>query len=240
MASAELTKLYQLHLVDVGILEIKKKAAGLNAAKQQFETQLASLKEAADLADKEFHRLHAEQKDLELSNKQLDDKIKAIDKRMFDGSVGNQKEVDAMAHQQASFKAMIEANEENLLALFDSINPAEKAKFAALNALTDKQKEANAWKEKAVTFKKQLEEKYADLTMRRPKIAEKLPAALLARYEGLRQMHHGIGMSVITRESTCQECGNHVAEKAIESINDDRIATCEDCHRILYWTGGVV
>lgn len=240
MASAELTKLYQLHLVDVGILEIKKKAAGLNAAKQQFETQLAALKASVDSAEQEFHRLHAEQKDLELSNKQLEDKIKSIDQRMFGGSVANQKEADAMTHQVASFKKLVDENEEKLLALFDLLSPAERAKFAAVNALTDKQKEFDAWKVKAVTFKKQLEEKYADLSTRRPKIAEKLPPALLARYEGIRQMHHGIGMSTITRESTCQECGNHVAEKAIESINDDRIVTCEDCHRILYWTGGVV
>jgi uncharacterized protein len=239
MASAELTKLYQLHLVDVGILEIKKKAAGLNAAKQ-YEAQLAALKESFDAADKAFHQLHAEQKDLELSTKQLEDKIKSIDQRMFGGSVANQKEADAMNHQVASFKLLVEANEEKQLALYDLIPPAERAKFAAANALSDKQKEFDAWKVKAVAFKKQLEEKFADLTLRRPKIAEKLPPALLARYESIRQMHHGIGMAIITRESTCQECGNHVAEKAIETINDDRIATCEDCHRILYWTGGLV
>lgn len=239
MASAELTKLYQLHLIDVGILEIKKKAAAL-AASKQFETQLASLSSELAAKEAEFHKLHAEQKDIELSNKQLEDKIKQIDQRMFGGSVSNQKEADAMNSQKASFQSQIEASEDKLLGLFDTVPAAEKAYKSAQAEVVAKTKEFEEWKAKAVVYKKQLEAKYAELNSKRPAALVGISSGVLARYDAIKQQHHGIGLSLVTKQSTCQECGNHVAEKSIESINDDRIVTCEDCHRILYWTGGLI
>lgn len=239
MASVELTRLYNLHLIDVGILEIKKKAASLEAGKKlqaELETFTKHVKEVEGV----YHKAHGEQKDLELSNQQIDDKVKSIDKLLFGGSVTNPKEVESYETQKKSLAKQKDGNEERLLTVWDDVAAAEadfKKEKANLDAKT---KAFEEWKAKAVTFKSQLEAKYKELASKRPAAAQGINPSLMAKYEASKQQHHGIGVSVVTKQQTCEECGTKVSDKSIESIKDDRIVTCEECHRILYWTGGIV
>jgi predicted nucleic acid-binding Zn-ribbon protein len=239
MASAELSRLYNLHLIDVGILEIKKKAASLEAGKKlQAELEVFA-KHVKDL-EGVYHKAHAEQKDLELSNQQIDDKVKNIDKLLFGGSVTNSKEVEAYETQKKSLAKQKDANEERLLSVWDAVAATEKAFKKEQVSLDEKTKTFKEWKAKAVTFKAQLEARYQDLSTRRPLALRGINPSLLAKYEASKLQHHGIGVSVVSKQQTCEECGTKVSEKSIESIKDDRIVTCEECHRILYWTGGIV
>jgi predicted nucleic acid-binding Zn-ribbon protein len=239
MASADLTRLYKLHLIDVGILEIKKKAVSLEAGKK-LQTDLESLTKHVKGFEEAFHKAHAEQKDIELSNQQIDDKVKGIDKLLFGGSVTNAKEVEAYEAQKKSFAKQKDSNEERLLTVWDEVSFAE-TEFKKEKAVLDKQTASfNEWKAKAVIFKGQLESKYKELSSLRPKALQGIDPILIAKYESSKQQHHGIGVAIVTKQQTCEECGTKVSEKVIESIKDDRIVNCEECHRILYWTGGIV
>ena len=46
-------------------------------------------------------------------------------------------------------------------------------------------------------------------------------------------------MTKVTKEGTCLECGNGVAERIIMLLKSDQVATCEECRRIFYWNEGV-
>ena len=239
MASADLTRLYKLHLIDVGILEIRKKAVSLEAGKKLQAELDTFAKQVKDL-EVRFHKAHAEQKDLELTNQQIDDKVKNIDKLLFSGSVTNPKEVEAYEAQKKSFGKQKDASEERLLTVWDEVAVAEKMFKAELAKLEAKTKTLDEWKAKAATFKAQLESKYKELSAKRPAAANGINPSLIAKYEAGKQQHHGIGVAVVTKQQTCEECGTKVSDKSIESIKDDRIVNCEECHRILYWTGGIV
>ena len=238
MASADLTRLYKLHLIDVGILEIKKKAASLEAGKKLQAELEAFAKHVKGFEDK-YHAVHGEQKDLELSNQQIDDKIKHIDKLLFSGSVTNAKEVEAYETQKKQLAKQKDTNEERLLSVWDDVATVEKDFKSQQSLLTEKTKTFDEWRAKAAIFKGQLETKYKELSALRPKALQGIDPTLIAKYEASKQQHHGIGVALVTRQQTCEECGTKVSEKVIESIKDDRIVNCEECHRILYWTGGV-
>ena len=239
MASADLTRLYKLHLIDVGILEIKKKAVSLEAGKKH-QADLEDFAKKVKVFEDKYHAAHGEQKDLELSNQQLDDKIKQIDKLLFSGSVTNPKEVEAYETQKKSLAKNIGANEDRLLTVWDTVAITEK-EYKVQQALLDEKSSAfDAWKAKAVIFKSQLETRYKELTAKRPAAAQGIDPVLMGKYEASKQQHHGIGVALITKQQTCEECGTKVSGKSIESIKDDRIVNCEECHRILYWTGGIV
>ena len=239
MASAELTRLYNLHLIDVGILEIKKKAASLEAGKK-LQAELDTFQKHVKEVEDAYHRTHAEQKDIELSNQQIDDKVKNIDKLLFSGSVSNPKEVEAYESQKKSLAKQKDVNEERLLTVWDDVAETENAFKKGKASLDEKTKTLNDWRAKAITFKTQLETRYRELMTKRPAALQGINPSLMAKYEASRQQHHGIGLAVVTRQQTCEECGTKVSDKSIESIKDDRIVTCEECHRILYWTGGIV
>ncbi|MEI7984978.1 MAG: hypothetical protein WCI55_05065 [Armatimonadota bacterium] len=239
MASADLTRLYKLHLIDVGILEIKKKAASLEAGKK-LQAELESFAKHVKVFEDKYHAVHGEQKDLELSNQQIDDKVTHIDKLLFSGSVTNAKEVEAYETQKKQLAKQKDTNEERLLSVWDDVAVAAKDFKSQQALLTEKTKTFDDWKAKAVIFKAQLETKYKELSALRPKALQGIDPTLIAKYEASKQQHHGIGVALVTRQQTCEECGTKVSEKVIESIKDDRIVNCEECHRILYWTGGVV
>ncbi len=239
MASAELMKLYQLHLIDIGLLEVRKKAAALEAGKK-IQSELDAFTQQVKSLEAAYHRIHGEQRDLELNNQQIDDKVKSIETMLFGGKVSSPKEVDAYETQVKSLKKQKETNEERLLEVWDEVAKAEREFKAGQKQLEEKTSSFEEWKKKAVTFKSQLETKYKELAAKRPAALQGISPTLMATYEAIKQRHNGIGLSLVTKQQTCEECGTKVADKSIESIKEDRIATCEECHRILYWTSGLL
>ena len=239
MASADLSRLYKLHLIDVGILEIKKKAVSLEAGKRH-QAELEALTAQFKKVEAAFHQIHGEQKDIELSNQQIDDKVKSIDSLLFGGSIKNSKEIESYEAQKKSMGKQKSENEDRLLEVWDKVSVAETAYKAEKKILDERSKAFEEWKGKAAIFKGQLESKYKELMSLRPTAAKGIDPTLIAKYESAKQQHHGIGVAVITKQQTCEECGTKVSDKSIESIKDDRIVNCEECHRILYWTGGIV
>lgn len=239
MASADLTRLYKLHLIDVGILEIKKKAASLEAGKK-LQAELEAFAAKVKTFEDKYHACHAEQKDIELSNQQIDDKVKHIDKLLFSGAVTNAKEVEAYETQKKQLAKQKDSNEERLLTVWDDVAAAEKEFKSHKSLLDEKSKAFEEWRAKAAIFKSQLESRYKELSAQRPAAVQGINPALIGKYDATKQQHHGIGMALVTKQQTCEECGTKVSDKSIEGIKDDRIVNCEECHRILYWTGGIV
>jgi uncharacterized protein len=239
MASAELLQLYKLHQIDVGLLEVKKKASALEAGKR-FQAELELLKADYDRKNNEFHRVHGEQKDLELNNKQIEDKIKSIDQQLFSGKVTNPKEVEAFESQKKALAKQSEANDEKILLMWDEVPKVQKIAEDAQKVVEEKTKQFEEWKQKAVAFKKQLETTQQELLGKRPALAQTIQPTLLARYDAIRTKQGGVGMAIVTKQTTCEECGSAVAEMHMDSLRNDRVVQCEGCQRILYWSAGIV
>lgn len=238
MASAELERLYKVFQIDVGIIEIKKRLVQLDpGANQKIIDQQKELLKKKEIA---FHTLHGEVKDLELSNKQIEDKIKSIEKHLFDGTVVNVKEVDALESQKKSLRLQSEKNDEKLLSLWDELPPVEKAFEEAKVKIKQIETDFESWKVKAAASKSEMAVRYKKFQEQRPELVKTISASLFNRYESTAKSSNGIGMSLVTREHTCQECGSKIAERILLMLQDDQVATCEECRRILYFTEGIV
>ena len=166
--------------------------------------------------------------------------MKSIEKLLFSGSVTNSKEVEAYETQVKSLQKQKSGDEDKLLTIWDEVAVAEKKLKEGQKVLDEKAKAFDEWRKKATVFKAQLEAKYKELAAKRPSATKAISPGLLATYEATKTRKHGIGMALITKQQTCEECGTQVADKSIELIKDDRTVTCEECQRILYWTGGIV
>jgi uncharacterized protein len=239
MASVELLQLHKLHQIDVGLLEVKKKAGALEAGKK-FQAELEKIKQDFETKSAEFHRLHGEQKDLELSNQQIEDKLKSIENQLFSGKVTNAKEVEAFEAQKKTLIKQREKNDDQILLLWDEVPPVQKLADEAKKVFDQKNAQFEEWQKKATVYRQQLESQHKQLTAKRPELVATIQAGLLARYEAIKKTHGGIGMASVTKDVTCEECGTHVAEMQIVSLKEDRTVQCEECQRILYFTGGFV
>ena len=67
-----------------------------------------------------------------------------------------------------------------------------------------------------------------------------VPAGLRAKYDAIRNRQGGIGMARIGKKGNCEMCGTSLPTKVIEDVKDDRTVTCEECHRILYYSESVI
>jgi predicted nucleic acid-binding Zn-ribbon protein len=239
MASPELQRLWKLAQVDNAIESIKKRAAALDPGKKILAELQALEKQDAEIGGKS-KALRSELADLELKQKGSQDKIKKFDKELYGGKVVNPREVENIEREIASLKRQVASHDERIMELWELIPPAEKDAEAIAAQIEEKKKQFAERRKQAMIEKEQLEAEYKKYAAARPKLAEEVRnPGLLARYDGIRQ-RHGSGMTEITKTGHCGACGTHLPERTLQMLKDDKAATCESCHRLLYYSEGVI
>jgi uncharacterized protein len=239
MASAELRKLWNLHLIDAALLEVRKRAAALDPGRS-FAAEIKRLED--ELAEKggPARALSAELTDLEVANKGLDDKIKRIEKELYGGKIVNPREVENFEKEIAGLKRQRGVNDERILELWELVPPAKKTAEAIEAKIAEAKKGLAQHQQNVLKLKAQLEQEFRERSASRPEAAKEIDRALLARYEGIRQKHAGTGMAEVVKGTSCGGCGTMLPERTLQAAREGRAVTCETCHRILYLTEGVL
>lgn len=238
MSVLDLRKLHKLHLIDLALFEIKKKAAALDPGRA-IQAEIAALQQTADARNAELHALIAEQKDLELRQRSIDEKLKKIDADLYGGKVVNPREVENLEKEAANQRAARLKLDDRLLELMELIPPAEEAAKAAAAPIEAKKKQLAEFQRAVLVKKKELEDDYKANVAARPAAEKEVDASMLSRYNAVKQRCGGIGMADV-KNGSCTACGMNLPVKLIETAREGRIATCEACHRILYVTDGLV
>lgn len=238
MPSAELRRLHQLHLIDQALNEIRKRAAALDPGRKTA-AEIKALEQSVEGGP--ARTLQAELNDLELKQKTFDEKIKKFEKDLYGGKVVNPREVEAIQKEIEILKRQRGELDERILVIWEELPSAKDQSEKAEKKIAELQQRLVGEQKAAMQTKTQLEAEFKEATARRPEIAKQVSATLLARYEGIRQKHAGVGMGdVDVRKSTCGACGTSLPTRTIEMLKDDKVVTCESCHRILYYNDGVV
>jgi predicted nucleic acid-binding Zn-ribbon protein len=237
MASAELMRLWKLHEIDSELLDIRRKAANFNPGKD-IQARIAELEALDSTVGAKYRNLHSEQIDLDLSVKTLQDKLKKVDKEMYGGTVTSSKEVANLEKEIFSTKKQISDIEERLLVIMDEIGPAKVEADKITAELETRKKQYAAARKEAVALKTQLETRYAELNKARPDAARIIPATMMSKYENIRAKH-GTAMAALKGQN-CGGCGTVQSERIILSARDDKTVVCESCHRILYFSEGIL
>lgn len=238
MASSELRRLHRLHEIDQALLEIRKRAASLDPGREAA-AELKALQARLEAAPAK--KLQAELNDLELQQKTFEDKIKRYDKDLYSGKVVNPREVEAMEKEIAHLKSKRTELDGRMLELWEELPEAKRQAEMLEKAVGEAQARLAQAQKAALALKSQLEADYAAKSKARPEAAKEVPPALLAKYEMIRQKHHGAGMgNVDVKTKSCAACGMNLPTRSIELLKEDKTVVCEACHRILYYTEGLV
>jgi len=239
MASADLQRLWKLHLIDAAIHEIRNRAANLDVGQKILKEIDALNKEYEDKGGR-AKALSAELHDLELQQKTYDDKIAKADKELYGGKVVNPREVENLEKEIEIFKRQRSSLDERILELWELVPPAKAIAEKLEASIAEKQRQVAEQRKKAVGVKAQLEAEFKQRMAERPLAAKEVSPALLAKYEAIRPNHDGIGMAEVVKKRQCGGCGTLLPERTLQNALDDKVVTCETCHRILYFTEGVI
>ena len=239
MDSMDLRRLWALHEVDAELADIKKRAAGLDIGQEENKA-IQALEALHAESSKLYHDLLAAQSDVTLQKQGAEEKLKQYEKKLYDGGVTNPREIANYEKEVENLKKQVEAHTSRLADIHKAIPPL-KIKEDELNEKRDALKKRVAAKlVEARKLKPQLEEAYKAAVAGRAAKAKVVTPGLLARYEAIRNRQQGVGMGMITKDQNCSACGTNQAAKVVESVKTGRIVTCEACHRILYYTEGVL
>ena len=210
---------------------MKKRAGALDGGKSIL-AQISALRQEHKLEIEAPELITAELKELDAKSAIHRAKIKELEKQLYGGSVVNSKEAAGYEQEIAHLKGLIEANETRSLELMEE---EPNARATAKPFQVQLQGMAKAYEAKKASDQKeavQLQNDFKAKSAERPPLAAEVPAPLLAQYDLIRHKYGGTGMGVITG-TACGACGTQLPTKLLESLDHDRVVTCESCHRIL-------
>jgi uncharacterized protein len=239
MTSPSLQRLWRLHEIDVALVEVRKRAATLDPGKV-IHAQLQRLE--AEFAEKGgfAKQLNAEQTDLELKQRGIDEKLRKIEKDLFSGKIVNPREVEAFEKEIEMLKRQRSSMDDRVIELLDVVPPAMAIANELQGRIDAKKAELADYQKRVVKEQERLKAEFARVSGQRPDATSGIEPGLLARYDAIRQKHGGVGMSKVTKIGTCEMCGMKLPVKSIEMTKEGRIVTCEACHRILYYPEGLL
>jgi uncharacterized protein len=214
--------------------------AGARKVSLEAGEALASARAEADRAEEgvgelrlQVDEMGRDQMRFEHEIDSLSQKESAESKRMYDGSVANAKELEALQHETESLKRRRSDREDELLALLeqreelDSRVALAETASAALRAEVDRT---------AVGAADELAEVTGEIERLRAEREAMTPAfdpELLELYDDLRRQKKGVGAAALV-DGVCSGCHEQLSAVQLDTLKrTDGIRRCEHCRRIL-------
>ena len=163
----------------------------------------------------------------------MSQKAAAEERRLFDGSVANARELDSITHEVSNLKKRRSDREDELLALMEireELEAQERAAGERSEALRARVQEVGS------VAAEELERLRAELKERsqaRAALAETVDAEYLELYEDLRPQKKGIP-AVALIDGVCQGCHEQLSSVYVDRLKRvEGPKRCEHCRRIL-------
>ena len=214
----------------------------LSARKAVLESggELAAARNEADAAERALGELQLQldvvgrdQSKLEHEIDSLTQKAAAEDKRLYDGSVVNAKELESIQHEIENLKRRRSDREDEMLGLMEVREELERRAAEAESS-------SNALREQVETvggaalgelqsIETELEAKVAERRVLVPGIEPDI----LELYEDLRKQKKGIGVAALV-DGVCQGCHEQLSAMELDKLKRvEGVRRCEHCRRIL-------
>jgi predicted nucleic acid-binding Zn-ribbon protein len=203
-------------------------------------TELAAVRADADAADNRLGEIRLrldeigrDQSRFEHEIDSMTQKEQAEQQRMYDGSIVNAKELEALQHEIASVHKRRSDREDELLALLEMRENLEADAVAAGQQSAALRARADEAASAATDELARIETDIAERTTQREAIAAEIDAELLGLYDDLRRQKKGIGAAALV-DGVCQACHEQLSSVELDKLKRaEGIRRCEHCRRIL-------
>ena len=207
-------------------LEEGEELAAARAVMEDAESRLGEIRLALDA-------VQVEQRRLEHEVDTLDQKAAADEKRLYDGSIVNTKELEALQHEIANIRERKSRTEDELL---DRMERREELEARAVQAEEEVAGTRARLESVGGDAARELDEMVATLAetrSARDALAPELDEELLELYEDLRGQKKGVGAAAIV-DGVCQACHEKLSALELDHLkHTDGVKRCEYCRRIV-------
>ncbi len=200
-------------------------AAARNTA-DEAETALGELRLQLDVFDRDGTRLEHE-------IDTLSQKAAAEEARMYDGSVANAKELEAIRHEVENLKRRRSDREDELLALLEQREEVEDRAKQAEGVATELRSNVDNVASDASEELLRVRAELVDLGTRRSVLVPQIEPEVLELYEDLRAHKKGVGAAALV-DGVCQGCHEQLSSVELDRVkHSGEIPRCDHCRRIL-------
>lgn len=234
---SELQKLIALQQLDIKIREIEKEIADIPNQKAEIENQFNTF--AADYLGKK-NRLEATRKEhrqVELELKTLEEKLEKYKQDLM--RVRNEREYSTALREIDATKKAISGLETQALEKLELIEQLEKEIEALTPEVEVKRQEFDILIDECSTKLDRLKADLEGWRQQRAELVNTVPRDLLNRYSRLTQLRDGLALAEV-RDGSCTACFMTIRPQVYADVRKgEQILTCDNCSRILYYTGAV-
>ncbi|MEW6060139.1 MAG: C4-type zinc ribbon domain-containing protein [Actinomycetota bacterium] len=228
-------RLLELQEVDTAISRLEARRRELEggeelraarAAMEDAEGRLGEIRLALDAVTREQQRLEHEIDTMSL-------KAEAEEKRLYDGSIANAKELEALQREIANVKERRARTEDDLLEQMVRREDLEDRATMAEREVADARARAEEIGGDAVRELNEIEATLADRHAARGALVPELDEELLRLYEDLRPQKRGIAVAALV-DGVCQACHEKLSALELDRLKKtDGVKRCEYCRRIV-------
>jgi len=207
-------------------LEEGKEIADARAAMEDEEARLGELRLGVDAVVREQQRLERE-------IDSMTRKAEVDEKRLYDGSIANIKEMEALQHEITSLKERRSRSEDDLLEQMVRKDDLESRAGEASTVVQQARAGLEAVGGEAVQELERIEAELAEKRAAREKLVPEFDDELLELYEELRRQKRGVAVAALV-DGVCQACHEKLSAMELDRLKrTEGVKRCEYCRRIV-------
>jgi uncharacterized protein len=229
----QLKTVYKIHCIDKKAAVLKAQLAQITAS-DEFKRKMESAERAVTNTTADLHKMDATIKDTELKLKSVETKQADYEKRYYDGSVKNPKELTAIEKEIQLLKQQKSKIDGELLAYYESATALKEKLAKATNAFQVWHERYDVAYKNEASARHKLEKELASLmTNRKSSVAKVTNKELLSRYESISKRVGDTGAALVV-DNRCEACHVSITHYIARALESGTIyETCESCGRIL-------
>ena len=203
-------------------------------ARLNDDSELVKAKKKTQESETAVLRITKQQAEQTQNNQQLKDKLEALEKRLYGGSIRNPKELESLHSELEFARQQSTASEDSLLNLMVTLDEGEKT---AAESRAELERLESVRAETRTTLTKQrisLVEELEALKAKRERLTSGIASGLIAQYERVRSAYQGHAVAKVER-GRCTGCRIALPTGDLQQARTAKdLVTCGSCGRILY------
>lgn len=230
---SDLKLVVRLQDIDLRVTELTREISSLPKHIAEIEKKLEAHQRKLDADQAALAANQKDRKRLEGDIQTQEQKISRLKDQMLEAKTNEQ--YRAFQHEIEYCEKEIRRAEDRILDLMSESEPLEKNVKAAEAALKEEKLQVEAEKQQArertAADKKQLDE----LEASRKSITAELSPQVLAYYERIRKLRHGVAVAEAI-DGRCSSCHMALRLQFFQDLKRaEQVMHCESCSRILYY-----
>ena len=229
----QIAELLALQALDTEIGKLEEEKGGLDRG-ERVERALGVRQAKLTHAENRLQGLEIEQRNAEMELKSLEDKKHSESQRLYDGRITAPRELQALEMEIAMLERQRQRLDENILKRVDEMEAATASVQAAKGAVEEAEKALDIMRKRYEKAAGRIDQGLQEHEPARNKLAKKVKADILRRYDDLRKRNHNLA-AVRIENGACGGCRMKVGGALLRRVlSGDQYVFCESCNRFLF------